>query len=252
MLTQLKNKKKPHSFCYPDMTNYYDNWKDFPSSHNQIFDAIFIPTLGLRRLPSAQHILPTFSASQIFIVYSGQKPPNCFLPSTRFQLISIDSLLCNTNFNTRKNETFLDIRPALLPPCWDLGLKRTAILEFSRERRFERILMIDDDILPTPEILSNIIYLLRYYPIASAQVKIFPDHSAIGHIERAFGVRKDVFLSGAFLALRPSAIHSYFPNIYNEDWIFFFNELPKNRIACCGSVQQKQYNPFRNPHIAGF
>ena len=42
----------------------------------------------------------------------------------------------------------------------------------------------------------------------------------------------------------------FFPNVYNEDWFFFFKEAACRRIAVVGASRQRKYDPFEHPDRA--
>ncbi len=52
--------------------------------------------------------------------------------------------------------------------------------------------------------------------------------------------------------IRPLLSYSFFPKIYNEDWLFMLPHVIDNTICSFGSIQQLPYDPFANPCKAAF
>ena len=48
----------------------------------------------------------------------------------------------------------------------------------------------------------------------------FDDNSVAGHARRLAGMPQDVFVSAAALVVRVAEDLPFFPDIYNEDWLF--------------------------------
>jgi hypothetical protein len=75
----------------------------------------------------------------------------------------------------------------------------------------------------------------------------FPDNSAVCHALRAVGVYQDSFVGGGAMAVPIGEATGFFPNIYNEDWLFLVGDGQLRRTAVTGKVTQKPFNPFANP-----
>jgi len=64
---------------------------------------------------------------------------------------------------------------------------------------------------------------------------------------------QDVFVSGAALAVDCDADIGFFPDIYNEDWLFFFDDASEGRLAnSCLKATQLRYYPFANARRAAW
>ena len=130
---------------------------------------------------------------------------------------------------------------------WDLPAKRNFALIHSVQNGFKNILLIDDDVEGiTKNIICKGIAALELYNISGCIVKYFPDTSVIGHIEQKYGEPYHPFLSGNFLFIKSDKIESYFPLIYNEDWLFMIPSINKKKISAVDIIYQKKYNPFEN------
>jgi hypothetical protein len=64
------------------------------------------------------------------------------------------------------------------------------------------------------------------------------------------GRRQGVFVSGSALAVRVDRAGSFFPETYNEDWLFLAPHLARREVAASGSVRQLPYRPFDLPDRA--
>jgi hypothetical protein len=81
--------------------------------------------------------------------------------------------------------------------------------------------------------------------------RFFPDNSIAGHAHRASGAEQDVFVSGSALVVCEPATDSFFPDIYNEDWLFLAQHLDRREVSSVGSVTQEEYDPFKDAGRAG-
>jgi len=128
---------------------------------------------------------------------------------------------------------------------WDLPLKRNYALWHARENGFREILLVDDDIRG----LDNALFTagataLEKWMVAGVFIDDFPDTSVIGHVELAVGERVIPFLSGSCLFIRSDVPFGFFPQIYNEDWIFMLPHMEGGNICSLGSIRQEPYDPF--------
>jgi hypothetical protein len=124
---------------------------------------------------------------------------------------------------------------------------------------WERIFFMDDDIrdLDATALLATISLLdtgrasePRYYS-AGMWAFEYPDNSVVCHARRAVGEFQDVFVSGSALAVDCTVPFAFFPDIYNEDWLFFFRDAAAGRLGSSGyTATQLRYDPFANPRRA--
>jgi hypothetical protein len=141
----------------------------------------------------------------------------------------------------------------------DLSVKRNAGLLLARMLGWERIFFMDDDIrdLDAAALLETVSLLgdhplpqQRYYSVGMSASN-FPDNSVVCHARRAIGKFQDVFVSGSVLAVDSTVSFSFFPDIYNEDWLFFYRDAAEGRLGASGhSVTQLRSDPFANPQRA--
>lgn len=138
----------------------------------------------------------------------------------------------------------------------DLSSKRNIGLALARMLGWKRIFFVDDDIreISADAILGTVSLLATEEPSggryrsASMAVKDFPDNSVVCHARREIHEYQDVFVSGSMLAVDTSAPFDFFPDIYNEDWLFFYRDTASERLARSGfQALQLPYDPFANP-----
>lgn len=142
----------------------------------------------------------------------------------------------------------------------DLSVKRNIGLLMARMLGWRRIFFMDDDIRNVSALdLTRTVSLLgddgAGYRSASIRVLDYPDNSVVCHARREVGERQDVFVTGSVLAVDTTAPVAFFPDLYNEDWLFLYQDVARGRIASPGwtharQVKQVRYNPFDDPQRA--
>jgi hypothetical protein len=129
----------------------------------------------------------------------------------------------------------------------DLSLKRNLGLLLTRMVGWDRVLFLDDDIRGvTAQHMREVASALDRYTAVGMVVDDFPDNSVICHAHRDAGGKQDVFVGGSALAVRVSATTPFFPQVYNEDWLFLLDAVRRGTVARAGSVNQLRYDPFDN------
>jgi hypothetical protein len=140
----------------------------------------------------------------------------------------------------------------------DLSLKRNIGLALTHMLGWQRIFFMDDDIRDvTADALAALTGLLGAngpagpYRTAGMTVKEFPDNSVVCHARRDVKKDQDVFVSGSVLAVDCTVPFGFFPDIYNEDWLFFYDDAAAKRLASPGfNARQLPYDPYANSHRA--
>jgi len=132
-----------------------------------------------------------------------------------------------------------------------LNTKRNIGLLVARMLGWHTVLLLDDDIFDVPDALVRRASagLGRLAAIALAVVD-WPDNSVVCHANRLVRRGQDVFVSGSALLVDTSAQFSFFPKIYNEDWLFLIDWLATARVGRIESVHQLRYDPFEDPERA--
>jgi len=209
-------------------------------------DAIFVPTKG--RVLHVQELLNTLGGHDVPVFLLPSSPEDIPFGSTwqgrPVQPLSFrDHAACQSVLHTLRSAT----NPVFATPAatWDLPLKRNYALWHARENGFRSILLVDDDIRGLDAALfRDGAASLQQLTAAGVFIDDFPDTSAIGQVELALGEEVIPFLSGSCLFVRCDADVGFFPQIYNEDWIFMAPLVERRSICSLGSVRQKAYDPF--------
>ena len=136
----------------------------------------------------------------------------------------------------------------------DLSTKRNLGLILARMLGWRRIFFLDDDIRDiSPADVHSTVSMLGSHPAAGMRVTDYPDNSVVCHAHRMTGGRQDVFVTGAALAVDSQQNSGFFPDIYNEDWLFFYDAASAGRLASTRrEVTQLRYNPFADPRRAAW
>jgi hypothetical protein len=136
----------------------------------------------------------------------------------------------------------------------DLSAKRNVGLILARMLGWRRIFFLDDDIrdINYPDLRSTV-SMLGSFPTVGMRVTNYPDNSVVCHAHRLTGESQDVFVTGAALAVDCTADIGFFPDMYNEDWLFFYDDASHGRLASSGlKVTQLVYHPFADPQRAAW
>jgi acetyltransferase-like isoleucine patch superfamily enzyme len=141
---------------------------------------------------------------------------------------------------------------AKAPHLGDLSTKRNLGLLLAKLLRWRSVLFLDDDIRGL-DIASvrHAASALGTFAAAGLLVEDYPDNSVVCHAHRLTGGRQDVFVTGSALMVDCGQPQSYFPDIYNEDWLFLFDKLQAGEVAYAGVARQLRYEPFASPARPG-
>lgn len=136
----------------------------------------------------------------------------------------------------------------------DLSTKRNLGLILAQMLGWRRIFFLDDDIRDvSPAAVYSTVSLLGSYPTAGMRVADYPDNSVVCHAHRATGGEQDVFVTGAALAVDSQQNSGFFPDMYNEDWLFFYDAASAGQLGSSQrEVTQLRYNPFADPRHAAW
>lgn len=140
----------------------------------------------------------------------------------------------------------------------DLSIKRNIGLALAHMRGWERIFFMDDDIRDVDSyMLWRTVAMLDKQPdgtkynAVGMRVPQYPDNSVACHAHRLTGGDQDVFISGSVLAVDCTEPFGFFPDIYNEDWLFFYRDAAYGQLGSSGkNATQLRYDPFAHPERA--
>lgn len=136
----------------------------------------------------------------------------------------------------------------------DLSTKRNLGLILAWMLGWQRLFFLDDDIRDiNPADMHSTVSMLGPVSTAGMRVTDYPDNSVVCHAHRVTGGRQDVFVTGAALAVDCQQNRGFFPDIYNEDWLFFYDAASAGRLGSSRcEVTQLRYNPFADPRRAAW
>jgi hypothetical protein len=134
----------------------------------------------------------------------------------------------------------------------DLSLKRNLGLLLARLMRWEKIMFLDDDIFGvTLTDLAKIASQLDSHQVTGLISRSFPDNSVVCHANRLSGRHQDTFVTGAALGVNCAETPlDFFPDVYNEDWLFFATHAARGQVISVGTARQQPYKPFADPKRA--
>lgn len=130
----------------------------------------------------------------------------------------------------------------------DLSQKRNLALLLARLMGWEKLFLLDDDIELDAADLARAVDLLGGKASAVGfSVREFPDHSVTVHASQWAQGPIDSFIGGGALAINTNNPHlSFFPHVYNEDWLFLLLHclVKDDALIWAGTLKQGKYNPF--------
>ncbi|MBO0781073.1 MAG: hypothetical protein J2P37_19815, partial [Ktedonobacteraceae bacterium] len=141
----------------------------------------------------------------------------------------------------------------------DIAVKRNVGLALARMAGWKHVFFLDDDVGGIEK--SHLNRMLRGFDDPDRQIvgwaygnprdMFANDNSAVMHAYRLAGGVQDTFISGGASAVRIGDDTPFFPNIYNEDWLFFAGAMRKgvSSVALAGDVIQLQKNPFARKEL---
>lgn len=223
------------------------NALDFEENSVQLPDAIYIPFLN--RHHNLNELLSSLSwfEGEIMILVSNQSDATKIDTTNNCKISFVNCHKYEVTQMIKNLKTFQSINLHQDTSEWDLPVKRNFALLHAVQNGFKNILLIDDDIDGISKMIFNKgIAALNVNNISGCLVEGFADTSVIGHIEQKYGEQYFPFLSGSFLFINPITCKSFFPLIYNEDWLFMIPSIIQNKVTAVGMISQKNYDPFND------
>lgn len=127
----------------------------------------------------------------------------------------------------------------------DLSTKRNLGLLLAVVAGWRGVLFLDDDIRDlSPRTVREAESALRPGGAVGMIAEDFPDNSVVCHARRLAGTDQGVFVSGSALAVDTTTVDSYFPDVYNEDWLFMHGRIRRRLVSTVGTVRQAPYLPY--------
>lgn len=144
--------------------------------------------------------------------------------------------------------------PILQGPYLDSANKRNIGLLLGRSLGWENLLFLDDDISAlSARHVRRAVAALRSASglrMVGWRPTDFPDNSVVCHALRSSGGRQDVFIGVGALLVDLTGPIPFFPPVYNEDWLFWHDDVARRQVAHLGRVRQVRYDPYADPQRA--
>jgi hypothetical protein len=133
----------------------------------------------------------------------------------------------------------------------DASHKRNLGVLLARMLGWGSVLFLDDDVLG-----MDVESLARTRTLLAAETpggdveavgwsfEAFADNSVVCHAHRSTGGVQNTFIGAGGLAVRVHAGTPFFPNVYNEDWLFLYDNVARGRVLLAGGMIQLSYDPF--------
>lgn len=110
---------------------------------------------------------------------------------------------------------------------FDIPSKRNFAINHARHSGFGVIMLIDDDVIFRNSFVSSAIHVLNGGADIACGYSLF--HADVSTLDRirsvVHGTRPEVSISGNAMVLRVGPRLSFFPYVYNEDWLFFWSSI---------------------------
>jgi hypothetical protein len=146
-------------------------------------------------------------------------------------------------------------KTAQLPPEFsrtsDTSTKRNLGLVLGKVAGWRRVLFLDDDIYAVePSSVRAAAALTTEFDVVGLGNTGYPDNSVVCHAYRELDGGQQQFIGVGAMAVDAQSNHSFFPNIYNQDWMFMLGCATRPRLAVTGQMKQDPYDPFEDPDRA--
>jgi hypothetical protein len=229
--------------------------RELDTSRESTVDAIVVPSA--RRAESLRQVFELASALDCpaLVLCSGDSDPG--------EAIDIANAY-------RAKATAVDFRGAELPLALetsqvvsdlphgakyhDISLKRNVgLLVAHMTGTWRRVLFLDDDIeIADHSHARAAAAWLSDLDVVGLRIKDFPDNSVVCHASRMAGNDQSTFIGGGALAVRIDELDQFFPDIYNEDWLFIVDAVSTRNAGRLGEATQAAYDPFARTDRAWF
>jgi hypothetical protein len=141
----------------------------------------------------------------------------------------------------------------------DASHKRNIGVLVARLLRWRSVLFLDDDVVGLDDARLTRTRSLLGLETPGGRVEAvgwsfeaFADNSVVCHAHRITGGYQDVFIGGGGLAVSVHEGTPFFPNVYNEDWLFLFDLVAQGRVLLAGGLAQLPYDPFDHAERAEY
>lgn len=222
------------------------------SGSRQAVDAIVVPTA--RRAEQLQAAIDLAAEARTMLVVLGSRESRvdevaelvASRPGSRAMIVEMPADYRHDFIPARSSDA--SFRALSANRDSDLSVKRNVGLLLARLQGWNKIMFLDDDVVVRDADVARLSVELDRHQTAGLVCYSFPDNSVVCHANRLRGARQDVFVTGAALGVH-CADHPvpFFPDIYNEDWFFFYEAAARRSLPKVGTARQRAYRPFDDP-----
>jgi hypothetical protein len=240
-------------FCFESHTDLVQ----FPlpgKAADAALNAIIVPTIRPRRLSAAIRVAQEVGCLLVVLCSTAKQRRRAAeraarLPPENVLVLNVlDSAEHgNPPFHTPRYPELESDSPSHV----DIARKRNVGLLLARLSGWRRVLFLDDDIRGlNADVLATALGLASDFAAVGFEIGTYPDNSVVCHAHRLANGKQGVFPGGSALLVNTERVDSFFPPIYNEDWLFLFDVVRERSIAVAGTLSQLVYNPFASARRA--
>lgn len=203
-------------------------------------DAVIVPTARPVESLSTAIDLVSKLGSVLVALCSRDVSADQVLSCARAHNVSTVAIDVGDIDNLPTFNTTLAVNGSRFERTTDLSHKRNLGLLLSRVVGWQRVLFLDDDMDEVhPSDIRAAAGLLNRYDVVGLNNIGFPDNSVVCRVGGRLNQFQDQFIGAGALAVAPSKMGTFFPDIYNEDWFFFQGA---SRMAVTGSVSHRRHD----------
>jgi hypothetical protein len=218
-------------------------------------DAIIVPSA--RPAASLSHVFGLAGALDcpVLVLCSGESDPGQAIDAAKAsgaKAMAVDFRGAELPLTLETSKTFGDLPRGA--KYHDISLKRNVgLLVAHMTGRWRRVLFLDDDIEIADDSHARAAagWLSDVHAVG-LRIKDFPDNSVVCHASRSAGNDQSTFIGGGALAVRTDELDQFFPDIYNEDWLFIADAVSTGKVGRLGEATQTAYDPFADTTRAWF
>ncbi|GGQ25985.1 hypothetical protein BKA00_002394 [Actinomadura coerulea] len=209
------------------------------SAKSGTVDAIVVPTIAPQRVGSAIALAEALKCTIVLLCSTSSQVRDI---GKSYDLPS--NALC-LEAPPGYGHPLLDFEQRAMEKHTDIAMKRNIGLLLARLCGWRTILFLDDDIRGMkPSLILRAAALTEQYRVVGFQIPDFPDNSVVCHANRVSGGAQSTFVGGNAILVDTSRADTYFPAIYNEDWLFLYDAVADRSVGVAGRLRQLAYDPF--------
>ena len=219
----------------------------------RVLDAIVVPTIRPRSLRTAAALADDLGCALVVLCSKPeQAAPAAFECGEAGSGILVTHVPRSVEDKLPSRLTLQHPEKEIARSCHiDIARKRNVGLRLARLCGWRTVMFLDDDIRDlTASAVSQAAGLTACFQAVGFEISQYPDNSVVCHAHRLTGSKQDVFPGGSALVIDAERCDTFFPPVYNEDWLFLFDAVQSRSVAVAGALTQVEYQPFARPSRA--